>query len=201
MKDVDAMGTAAPAAVGAIIEMDETDVAVQQLVAEGTVRLVVDETPDFAAIEKAKYVIAQINPNVPRTHGDSFVHVSNITHFVYHLCDLPEVNYSGSSNKIVEEIGKNVASLVEDGATLQMGIGNIPDQVLKNLTGHQHLGIHTEMFSDGVIPLLEKGIIDNSLKKLHKGKSVTGFLVGTRKLYDFVLKIFKIRKSKLLGNK
>lgn len=139
-----------------------------------------------AAIEKAKYVIAQINPNVPRTHGDSFVHVSNITHFVYHLCDLPEVNYSGSSNKIVEEIGKNVASLVEDGATLQMGIGNIPDQVLKNLTGHQHLGIHTEMFSDGVIPLLEKGIIDNSLKKLHKGKSVTGFLVGTKKLYDFV---------------
>jgi len=76
--------------------------------------------------------------------------------------------------------------LVEDGATLQLGIGAIPDQVLKNLTSHKHLGLHTEMMSDGVVPLIEKGIIDNSLKKLNKGRSVTGFMAGTRKLYDFV---------------
>src|SRR4030095_2198273 len=81
---------------------------------------------------------------------------------------------------------KNVASLIEDGSTLQMGIGSIPDQVLTNLTQHQHLGIHTEMLSDGVIPLIEKGIIDNSRKKLNIGRSVTGFMAGTRKLYDFV---------------
>ncbi len=139
-----------------------------------------------AAIEKAKFVIAQVNPLVPRTHGDSFVHISNIHHFVYQICELPEVDYSGKSNKAVEQIGRNVASLIENGATLQMGIGSIPDQVLKNLIHHKHLGIHTEMFSDGVIPLLESGVIDNSMKKLNKGKSVTGFLIGTKKLYNYV---------------
>lgn len=139
-----------------------------------------------AAIEKARFVIAQVNPLVPRTHGDSFVHISNIHHFVYQICELPEVDYSGKSNKAVEQIGRNVASLIEDGATLQMGIGSIPDQVLKNLINHKHLGIHTEMFSDGVIPLLESGVIDNSMKKLDKGKSVTGFLIGTKKLYNYV---------------
>ena len=139
-----------------------------------------------AAIEKAKFVIAQVNPLVPRTHGDSFVHISNIHHFVYQISELPEVDYSGKSNKAVELIGRNVASLIEDGATLQMGIGSIPDQVLKNLIHHKHLGIHTEMFSDGVIPLLESGVIDNSMKKLNKGKSVTGFLIGTKKLYNYV---------------
>lgn len=139
-----------------------------------------------AACEKAKYIIAQVNPMVPRTHGDSFIHISSIHYFVYQICELPEVDYSGKSNAIVEQIGKNVASLIEDGATLQMGIGNIPDQVLKNLNSHQHLGIHTEMFSDGVIPLLESGVIDNSMKKLNRGKSVTGFLIGTKKLYNYV---------------
>jgi acyl-CoA hydrolase len=79
-----------------------------------------------------------------------------------------------------------VASLIDDGATLQMGIGSIPDQVLQNLTTHRNLGIHTEMLSDGIIPLLEKGVINNSLKKLNVGRSVTGFMAGTRKLYDYV---------------
>jgi acyl-CoA hydrolase len=83
-------------------------------------------------------------------------------------------------------IGKNVAALIDDGATLQMGIGSIPDQVLQNLQDHKNLGIHTEMLSDGIIPLLEKGIINNSLKKLNVGRSVTGFMAGTKKLYDFV---------------
>jgi acyl-CoA hydrolase len=99
---------------------------------------------------------------------------------------LPEVDYSSKVNPAIAQIGRNVASLIEDGATLQMGIGNIPDQVLKNLTGHKNLGIHTEMLSDGVIPLIQKGIINNSCKKLNVGRSVTGFMAGTRKLYDFV---------------
>ena len=90
------------------------------------------------------------------------------------------------SNPVAEQIGKRVAELIEDGATLQLGIGTIPDLVLKNLTGHKNLGIHSEMFSDGVIPLVESGVINNSMKKLHHGKLITGFLVGTRKLYDFV---------------
>jgi acyl-CoA hydrolase len=99
---------------------------------------------------------------------------------------LPEIDYSSKSNDAVIQIGYNVASLVEDGATLQLGIGAIPDQVLKNLTGHKYLGLHTEMLSDGVIPLIQKGIIDNSRKKINIGRSVTGFMAGTKKLYDFV---------------
>lgn len=139
-----------------------------------------------SAVEVAKYVIAQVNPLMPRTHGDGFVHVSKIDAMVWYNTPLPEVNYAGQINEAVEKIGFNVASLIEDGATLQMGIGSIPDQVLKNLTTHQNLGIHTEMFSDGIIPLLESGIINNTKKKLNNGRSVTSFITGTRKLYDFV---------------
>ncbi|RZK90530.1 MAG: 4-hydroxybutyrate CoA-transferase, partial [Pedobacter sp.] len=129
---------------------------------------------------------AQVNPLMPRTHGDGFVHVSKIDAMVWYNTELPEVNYAGQVNEAVEKIGFNVASLIEDGATLQMGIGSIPDQVLKNLSTHQNLGIHTEMFSDGIIPLLESGVINNTKKKLNNGRSVTSFITGTRKLYDFV---------------
>jgi acyl-CoA hydrolase len=139
-----------------------------------------------AAMEMAKHVIAQVNPLMPRTHGDGFVHVSKINSMVWHNTALPEVNYGGQSDGITQKIGSNVASLIEDGATLQMGIGSIPDQVLQNLTNHKDLGIHTEMFSDGVIPLIESGVINNSRKKLNVGRSVTSFITGTRKLYDFV---------------
>lgn len=139
-----------------------------------------------SAVEVARHVIAQVNPLMPRTHGDGFIHVSQIDSMVWYNTDLPEVNYAGQVNEVVEQIGYNVASLIEDGATLQMGIGSIPDQVLKNLTTHQNLGIHTEMFSDGIIPLLESGVINNSKKKLNIGRSVTSFITGTRKLYDFV---------------
>ncbi|HEY8894515.1 MAG TPA: acetyl-CoA hydrolase/transferase C-terminal domain-containing protein [Niastella sp.] len=138
------------------------------------------------AIDTARIIIAQVNPLMPRTHGDGFIHIDKIDVLVEHESALPEVDYSSKVSPAVEQIGKNVASLIEDGATLQLGIGNIPDQVLKNLTGHRDLGIHTEMLSDGVIPLIEKGIINNSCKKLNKGRSVTGFMAGTRKLYDFV---------------
>ena len=138
------------------------------------------------AVDMAPYVIAQVNKRMPRTHGDGFIHVSKINSMVWHDAELPEVDYSSKSNDAITQIGLNVASLVEDGATLQLGIGAIPDQVLRNLTNHKSLGLHTEMLSDGVIPLIEKGVIDNSLKKLNVGRSVTGFMAGTRKLYDFV---------------
>lgn len=140
----------------------------------------------LSAVQNAQYVIAQINPRMPRTHGDGFIHINRINALVYHEAELPEVDYTAKVSAGIAKIGKNVASLIEDGATLQMGIGNIPDQVLKNLGHHKNLGIHTEMLSDGVIPLIEKGIINNRFKKLNTGRSVTGFMAGTRKLYDFV---------------
>ncbi len=139
-----------------------------------------------AATKNAKHIIAQVNPLMPRTHGDGFIHISKIDALVKHQSALQEVNYDLASDDVTQKIGYNVACLVENGATLQLGIGAIPDQVLKNLTNHQNLGLHTEMFSDGVIPLIEKGIINNSQKKLNVGRSVTAFLTGTRKLYDFV---------------
>ena len=139
-----------------------------------------------AAVETAGYIIAQVNPKMPRTHGDGFVHVSKIDALVYHENDLPVLDYSSKVNSNIERIGKHVASLIEDGSTIQVGIGNIPDQVLKNLIHHKNLGIHTEMLSDGVIPLIEKGVVNNSRKKLNAGKSVTGFMAGTKTLYDFV---------------
>jgi acyl-CoA hydrolase len=139
-----------------------------------------------SAIEKAKYIIAQVNPRMPRTHGDGFIHNSKINALVWHEAELPEVDYSAKTSESIIQIGRNVASLIEDGATLQLGIGNIPDQVLKNLTNHKNLGVHTEMLSDGIIPLMESGVINNSLKKLNSGRTVTGFMAGTRRLYDFV---------------
>jgi acyl-CoA hydrolase len=139
-----------------------------------------------AAVDTARIVIAQVNTRMPRTHGDGFVHVNNIHAMVWEDNELPEINYSLKVTPTVQQIGKNVAALIEDGATLQMGIGAIPDQVLQNLTGHTNLGIHTEMLSDGVIPLIQNGIINNSRKVLNTGRSVTGFMAGTRRLYDFV---------------
>ncbi len=140
----------------------------------------------LSAVQNAAYVIAQVNPRMPRTHGDGFIHLKEIDSLVYQEAELPEVNYSTKVSDAVSIIGRNVASLIEDGSTIQMGIGTIPDQVLKNLVNHKNLGIHTEMLSDGVIPLIESGVINNSCKKLNKGNSVTGFMIGTRKLYDFV---------------
>jgi acyl-CoA hydrolase len=139
-----------------------------------------------AAVDTARHVIAQVNPNMPRTHGDGFIHINKINTLVWHESALPEVDYSSKTTEAMVTIGHHIASLVEDGATLQLGIGGIPDQVLKNLGGHKNLGIHTEMLSDGVIPLIQSGVINNSLKKINRGKSITGFMIGTRKLYDFV---------------
>jgi len=139
-----------------------------------------------SAVDTARHIIAQVNPRMPRTHGDGFIHVSDIDSLVWQEAELPEVDYSGEASPIVEKIAGHVASLIDNGATLQLGIGHIPDQVLKNLTGHKDLGLHTEMLSDGVIPLIEKGVINNKKKKLNPGRSVTSFINGTRCLFDFV---------------
>ncbi len=139
-----------------------------------------------AAVDSAKIVIAQVNPQMPRLHGDAFVPFSKFSAAVWVNEALPEISYADGGNEINDKIGKQVAALVEDGATLQLGIGTIPDSVLKNLTNHKNLGLHTEMFSDGAIPLIENGTINNSLKRKVRGYCVTSFLMGTRKLYDFV---------------
>lgn len=137
------------------------------------------------AVETAKIVIAQINPNVPRTHGDGIIHMRDIDHAI--TTDVPLIVSGGAAISTIEsQIGKNVAQLIEDGATLQMGIGNIPNAVLNNLGNHKRLGIHTEMFSDGILPLVESGVITGEDKIVKKGKIVTCFAVGTKKLYDFV---------------
>lgn len=139
-----------------------------------------------SAVNTAKYVIAQVNPKMPRTHGDGHIHVSSFTHMVYHEEDLPEVDYGINTTANELAIGKYIAGLIEDGSTLQLGIGTIPDAVLKALNTHKDLGIHSEMISDGIIDLFEKGIINNSKKKIHRNKAVTGFAIGTRRLYDYV---------------
>lgn len=139
-----------------------------------------------SAIKTAKHVIAQVNPRMPRTHGDSMVHISKFNSLVYAEQELPEVVGEHLESEIFQRIGMNVASLIEDGATLQTGIGSVPDAVLACLTNHRGLGVHTEMFSDGVLPLIEKGVITNEFKKKHRGKIATGFILGSRKLYDFV---------------
>lgn len=139
-----------------------------------------------AAVKNARYVIGQINQRMPRTHGDGLLHVDDIHALVEVSDELPEVVYKSSITPVEEEIGRHCASLVEDGATLQLGIGTIPDAVLAQLTGHKDLGVHTEMFSDGVIHLLKAGVITNKFKKKHKRKVTTSFTIGSRMLYDFI---------------
>lgn len=139
-----------------------------------------------SAVNTATYIIAQVNPKVPRTHGDSLVHTKRFTSMVFYEEDLPEVDYGTKVGADELKIGKLIAGLIEDGSTLQMGIGTIPDAVLKSLYGHKNLGVHTEMCSDGIIELFDRDVINNSQKKIHPNKTVTGFAVGTRKLYDYV---------------
>jgi len=138
------------------------------------------------AVKMAKVVIAQVNPKMPRTLGEGLVKIDDFDAVVYAEQELPEVTYTGEQNEISLRIGAHCAELVEDGATIQMGIGAVPDAVLASLTNHKGLGVHTEMFSDGIIPLIQNGTITNEFKKKHRGKTVTSFLLGSRKLYDFV---------------
>jgi acyl-CoA hydrolase len=139
-----------------------------------------------SAVNTAKYVIAQVNPNVPRTHGDGLIHSSRFHSMVYCEDPLYEAHFGEKVGKNEMHIGEYVASLIEDRSTLQMGIGSIPDAVLKALTNHKDLGIHTEMCSDGVVDLFENDVINNKYKKIHSNKAVIGFALGTRRLYDYV---------------
>jgi acyl-CoA hydrolase len=138
-----------------------------------------------SAMKAAKYVIAQVNPRMPRVLGDGMVKIDRFNAVVYAEQELPEIKPT-KHDEISLRIGAHCAELIENGATLQTGIGTIPDAVLASLTSHKELGVHTEMFSDGVIDLVERGVITNQHKKKYRGKLVTGFIVGTRKLYDFV---------------
>lgn len=138
-----------------------------------------------AAVQSARYVVAQVNPQMPRTHGDGLIHVDQLDAMVRVDVPLPEV-HAATPTPDEAAIGRHVAGLVEDGATLQMGIGAIPNAVLAALDGHRRLGIHTEMFSDGLIPLVEAGVVTNEAKRVHPGKIVSGFVMGTRRLYDFI---------------
>lgn len=151
----------------------------------GMVSLGTSVADTLGAMEVAKCVIAEINPQMPRCFGDAMIPMDKIDMFVEadyplfpaHMAPLDEVSM---------QIGKNCATLIEDGACLQMGIGTIPNAILAQLGEHKNLGVHTEMFSDGVLPLLEKGVINGSNKVLDKGKMVSTFLMGSNKLYDFV---------------
>ncbi|MBI3005532.1 MAG: acetyl-CoA hydrolase/transferase family protein [Ignavibacteriales bacterium] len=138
-----------------------------------------------AAAESAKIVVAQVNDRMPRTLGDVFIHVSRVHKIVECSEPLQELPESGFS-EIEQKIASHIAPLIQDGATLQLGIGGIPDAVLSQLDGKQHLGIHTEMVSDGVVKALERGIVTNQKKTLHPGKVIATFVLGSHQLYDYV---------------
>ncbi len=139
----------------------------------------------LSAAKAARRVIAQVNNQMPRTFGDSFIHISDIDAVVEvsrPLCELPKSEFT----PLYDTIARHVAGLIEDGATLQLGVGNIPDAVLRNLTNHRDLGIHTEMLSDNAIALIESGAVNGRRKTLHPRKVILGFVLGTRELFEFV---------------
>ena len=151
----------------------------------GNVSLGVSVDHNKASAEHARIVIAEVNEQMPRCHGDCFLHVSQLTHIVEYnhpVLETPRPDIT----EVERKIGENVASLIRDGDCMQLGIGSIPDATLLFLKDKKHLGVHTEMFSDGIVELVEAGVIDNSRKTLHKGKIISSFLMGTRRLYDFV---------------
>jgi len=139
----------------------------------------------LAAIDNADYVIAQVNKQMPRTHGAGIIHISEINAFVE--CDEPlPVHAMSEPSEIERKIGNHVAGLIEDRSTLQMGIGNIPNAVLSRLTNHKDLGLHTEMFSDGVIDLILNDVINGNYKSINRGRALATFLMGSKRLYDYV---------------
>jgi acyl-CoA hydrolase len=136
-------------------------------------------------VQSARVVIGQVNPRMPRTLGDGAVPVSRFTALCEVDAPLPEHRHA-EGTQVENTVAWHVAGLVEDGATLQLGIGAIPDAVLRALHNHKALGVHTEMFSDGLLPLIEKGVVTNERKTRQRGKTVASFVMGTRRLYDFV---------------
>ncbi|MDQ7094602.1 acetyl-CoA hydrolase/transferase C-terminal domain-containing protein [Desulfosporosinus sp. PR] len=137
-------------------------------------------------VKCAKTVIAEVNPNVPRTYGDTFVHVSDLDYIVENDGPILELTRFAAMDEVTQAIGRNVAGLIKDGDTLQMGAGTIPDAILHYLKDKNDLGIHTEMFSDGLIDLIEAGIVNGFKKTLNPGKIVVTFAEGTRKVYEYI---------------
>jgi len=136
-------------------------------------------------LENAKTIIAQINPRMPRTYGDGIIHISRFNACVAVDEPIHELSF-GAASPEETSIGRYIAEMIEDGSTLQMGIGGIPNSVLGCLTSHRDLGVHTEMFSEGILPLIENGVVNGSKKTVLKHMIVSGFAMGTRKLYDFM---------------
>lgn len=169
-----------------VLPLDAALVHVSPPDAHGFVSLGTSVDATLAATQCAKVVIAQLNPKMPRTLGDGAVHLSRFTAVVNIDQPLFQHGASTEADSVEDAIGQRVAGLVEDGATLQMGIGAIPDAVLRALTHHRGLGVHTEMFSDGLLPLIERGVVTNEHKTRQRFRTVASFVMGTARLYDFV---------------
>ena len=152
----------------------------------GFMSLGVECAASKAAVESAKVVVAQVNDKMPRTLGDVFVHVSHVDKIVECSEELETLPHGSGYSDVEMKIGSHIAGLIEDGSTLQLGIGGIPDAVLSNLEGKNNLGVHTEMVSDGVVKAIEKGIITNQKKTLHPGKVIATFVLGSKELYEYV---------------
>ena len=151
----------------------------------GYVSLGVSIDVTSAAAQKAKRVIAEINPNMPFTLGDTFLHLDNIDHLVF--VDTPVIEYKHlPADAVAEKIARYIASIIDDGSTLQIGIGRIPNETLKYLKGRRNLGVHTDLITDSIIPLIEQGIITGTEKSIHRGKIVASYCLGTRRLYDLI---------------
>lgn len=169
-----------------ILPLDVAIVQVSEPDSHGFCSLGISVDIAKAAVDSAKVVIAQVNHRMPRTHGDGHIHFSRFDAAVYVDQPLHEVNYAEKVGECETKIGNFIAEMVEDRSTLQLGVGAIPDAVLAALKNHKDLGIHTEMFSNGIIDLLESGAITNAYKKKHKGKILTSFAAGDQKLYDVI---------------
>jgi acyl-CoA hydrolase len=168
-----------------IIKLDVAFIHVSPPDKHGYCSLGVSIEATLAAIDNATYVVAQVNKQMPRTHGAGIIHCSEIDIFVD--CDepIPE-HHMPKPTEIENKIGDYVASLIEDRSTLQMGVGTIPNAVLTRLTNHKDLGLHTEMFSDGVIDLILKDVINGNFKGVNRGRALATFLLGSKRLYDYV---------------
>lgn len=169
-------------------KMVPVDVALIQVSApdnNGYVSLGISVDIVKAAVENAALVIAQINSNMPRVYGDSFLHVDDIDYFIHY--DEPLLEYDSTiSNDIAEKIGGYVASIVEDGDTIQVGYGSLPNAILPHLSTKKHLGVHTELLTDGIVELMKKKVIDNSRKSINRGKTVAAFCIGNKQTYEYL---------------
>ncbi|HCX75063.1 MAG TPA: 4-hydroxybutyrate CoA-transferase, partial [Algoriphagus sp.] len=166
-----------------ILEIDVAMIQVSEPDAHGFCSLGTSVDIAKPAVETAKLIIAQVNKQMPRTHGDGHIHISKFDKAIYVDEPLPEVNYLGKITEKEIQIGNHIASIIEDRSTLQMGIGAIPDAVLNSLHHHKDLGVHTEMFSNGILNLMKSGAVTNAYKKKHPGKVVSAFTAGSAELY------------------